>query len=670
MALTVLLLALQPTAVFAQDTSQISGTVYHDVAGTAITNTFTLFETPAKVSLFTSRDYITSTYTDASGHYTFTGLSGTSFGTTYYVTVDNPDELAGFSDGSGVGLVDQTYGSSGNSPKSTDGPVCAGASTEYAQQNGTSTSGWRGESQLANNADSGPCFGGRDANMDFVDLSGNTSLPARRYITKVSVRIETGVPPVPISGVDFAFSRNVVTNLEPDGAGSMNMFIRSANAISGTNTMRFVPVVAPNVNLGTAGKEWWRLSMTGTNKLPTITGDFTTIDGTAHYYRDGTIADKNQGNIFAATTVGTDNFSIAALGKPELEILEGLGANEATLDVQANNVTIRQLAFSNEANLPATASYHIRQNIGSGLTVEDVVMGYDMNTNAASANRTLHGIQTAYTTATTGTGTFRHNYIASNLASILLSNNIVNNAGNVVAATLGDWTVEQNVLTGGLRLGGGTDRILIRNNKFNEALIMAQSPGVNTAVGNNTVTNNTIVSLSGDSIRVYESDGNTITNNVLHGSADSGVSITSGGTGNRISQNSFQSNQGNAIDLGDNGVTTATSCTGAGGANGEVGRPVISNAKLSSGVLTVSGTYCNTGTFDIEFYKAHVGAGDTGSDTAVAGEGSVYLGKLGAITGGSFANQTITVPITAGLQIGDKVTALAINTTKWQHVRI
>ena len=658
LALTVLFFAMGQTAAFAQDTGQISGTVYHDVTGEAITTTFTLFETPARVSLFKSSTYITSTLTDASGHYTFTGLSGSSLGTTYYVTIDNPDELAGFTDEHGAGLVEQTYGSSGNSARSSDGPVCAGAGSsryEYAQQTSTSTSSWRGESQTAG-TDDGPCYGGRDANMDFVDLTGNTTLVSRRYVTKAAVK--TGQI---VTGVNFAFSHNVVTNLEEEGAGSLGMFIRAANAISGTNAMRFIPVVAPNMNFEIDGEEWWRLAMTGTKQLPTITGDNIIIDGTAYYYRNGTVSDKNVGDVFAATTAGTNEHTIPALARPELEILENLLANESTLEVEGTNVTIRDIAFSSQTNLPAIASYHIRQSNGISLTITDVVMGYDMDTNGESANQTLHGIQTAYSAPTTGSGLFHHNYIASNQTSILLSNS-TGNAGNVVAATLGDWTIEENIITGGIRLGAGTDRILIRNNKSSEALIMAQSQLVNVAVGNNTITNNNFSSSSGDSIRVYESNDNVITKNILHNATGSGLSITSGGAGNRISQNSFQNNQGNAIDLGDNGITIATSCTGAGGANGGLGRPVITDAKLAGNLLTATGTYCNSGTFDIEFYKAHVSAGDTGSDTQVAGEGAVYVGKLSGISGGTFSNAVITVPVTASLEIGDKVTALAINT--------
>ena len=486
-----------------------------------------------------------------------------------------------------------------------------------------------------------------------VNVSTNTTLTSRKYVTKISAKVNEV-----ITGVDFAFSHNVVTNAKTDGPGTLRMFIRAANAITGANTLYFVPVVAPTMNTG-ATTQWWRVALTGTISLPPIIDGNTILDGTAHNYRSGVVLNKNQGTVSAATSVGLTDYNITAIDRPELEILKELGTNESTLEVQANAVAIRQIAFNSQSNLPTIASYHIRQSAGTGLTVENVVIGYNMATNVVAANRSLHGIQTAYATPTVSTGQFRHNYIASNLASILLSNS-TGGAGNVLASTLGDWVIEENVLSGGIRLGAGTDRILIRRNKSAEALIMAQSPNVNTAVGNNTITENSMSSTSGDTIRLFEADNNLITLNLLHNGSESGVSITSGGAGNRISRNSFQNNQGNAIDLGNDGVTSATGCTGAGGANGGLGRPLITTARLVGNQLTLSGTYCNNGLFDIEVYKALVSAGE---GLPEAGEGSGYIGKLSNVSGGTFTEVTLTVPPTLTLSIGDKVTALLLNNT-------
>lgn len=641
--ITFLLWAEAPTVAYAQSTGSVSGTVYHDVAGTAISSTFTTFAVPARLSLFnsTGSSRLMTTTTDLNGRFTFTGLANSN----YYVTVDNTDELAGFGDSAGAGLVDQTYASSGNT--ASGGPICAGSgTTDYVQHTSTTPGQWPVNAQ--NKQKTGPCYGGRAASI--INQPG-AILIQKKHVIKVQVSNTVNT----ITGLMFAFSHNVVTNINDDGAGSLNMFIRAANAISGANSMRFVPSVAPNVTSG--ANKWWRLPLTTTaTLLPEITGADTTIDGRAYVYRTGIVDNKNTGNINSAVTVGVNNVTIDAFERPELEIARSLEANEATVVVQGDNVTIRRLAFNTDSSQPA--SYHIRHEAGSGLLVEDTIMGYDMVTNAVAATRSHYGIQSAFTTPTASTGAYRHNYISSNLTSILLSNGEAS-PGNVVATTLGDWTIEKNILSGGIRLGAGTERTLIRYNKSNEAIIMAQSATINTAVGYNTITDNTFTSTTGDILRLFEADNNTITLNVLQNGSGSGISMTPGGEGNRISQNVFGSNASNAIDLADDGVSAATACTGAGNANGGLGRPVINEAHLVGQILTLNVSFCNSGTFDLEVYKATEGAGE---GLPPAGEGVTYLGTLSNVSGGLVSSAVLTVPVNAGLVIGNKITILAIDT--------
>ena len=310
------------------------------------------------------------------------------------------------------------------------------------------------------------------------------------------------------------------------------------------------------------------------------------------------------------------------------------------------------------ANSNEQGTYHIRQTAGSGLLVADTIMGYDMILNAAAPNRSHYGIQSAFATNAASTGAYRHNYIQSNLTSILLSDGEAD-PGNVMAATLGDWTIEKNILSGGIRLGASTERILIRANKSNEALIMAQSANVNTAVGNNTITENTFTSGTGDIFRLFEADNNTITLNLLQNSTGAAIVMTAGGEGNRISRNHFGNNAGNAIDLGDDGVSIGMACTGAASANGGLGRPVITAAQFVGQQLTLDLTFCASGVFDLELYKASEGAGE---NVPPAGEGVTYLGTVSNVSGGAVASAVITVPVNAGLAVGDKLTALAIDT--------
>ncbi len=71
------------------------------------------------------------------------------------------------------------------------------------------------------------------------------------------------------TNVDFGFSYNVVTNTDNSGQGSLEQFIRNANALTGANETRFVPTVPANDSDG--GADWW--VVTPTSNLTTITGN-------------------------------------------------------------------------------------------------------------------------------------------------------------------------------------------------------------------------------------------------------------------------------------------------------------------------------------------------------------------------------------------------------------
>ena len=80
---------------------------------------------------------------------------------------------------------------------------------------------------------------------------------------------------------------------------------RPANAISGANSMRFVPAVAPNDPSGL----WWEIPV-GSDMLAVsgTDGDDTTIDGTAFEIGDGvTVRDTNPGYLGANAAGGADD---------------------------------------------------------------------------------------------------------------------------------------------------------------------------------------------------------------------------------------------------------------------------------------------------------------------------------------------------------------------------
>lgn len=130
-------------------------------------------------------------------------------------------------------------------------------------------------------ADPGPCYGGRSAHGT-----------AHEHVAVV----EAGE--APISGLDFAFSENVVTHAaDPKEAGgsadqgSLRRFITNANHSPGPNAMRFVPVTTADSTTPN-GASWWRIELAA--PLPVIVDEGTEIDGQA-WAASGQRRDSNPG---------------------------------------------------------------------------------------------------------------------------------------------------------------------------------------------------------------------------------------------------------------------------------------------------------------------------------------------------------------------------------------
>lgn len=114
---------------------------------------------------------------------------------------------------------------------------------------------------------------------------------------------------------------NIVVNTEFDGVGSYQQFLLNANAYSGANTMRFVPVVPPN------RASWWEVENQDFDFVmlvfPTITEGNITIDGTAHDFSDATLLrDLDSTLLGSATTVGADwnSRTISRVDAPDFAI--------------------------------------------------------------------------------------------------------------------------------------------------------------------------------------------------------------------------------------------------------------------------------------------------------------------------------------------------------------
>lgn len=656
----------------------ITGNVFNDLnANGAKDGSEAAFPGLAIINVYNSSGtYVKSRTSDSNGDYRITGLSAG----TYYLTVDNTSRVSASDVAPGlintVGVhLEQTYASGGSGGSAGTGPVCTGAQPTYTSQpytGGSSPGNWT--VGVTNGGNAGPCFGGRLPGLSNGVLTGtpasfnpdtdytnvNDTIDRMKHVTKV-VSGGTNV----ISGVDWGFSPDVVTNANDGisssdaGQGTYRSFLTNVTLISGTHTMRFVPAVPTNNTSGT--NKWW--STTGSlgtyPALNNSNANGATIDGTAYSNVDGTtVLNTNAGTWSALPSIGTGGYSVANYQSPEFEIRNDPflgGVSTPILRVAANNITISHMAFTSTVDYPSTETYYIQQTAGMGMTVQDNIIGARIFSSGGPAtNMAMYGVGVAFASATATTGTIKHNIITTRDYFGVQLAGAGNTNGNVVANTIGDWRIEElGGTSGSVTLGGGTNRILIQH----DAILGVKDNTTNPSVGNHQILQNTLP--GGFGITLAGSDSNLIQGNVLNDNFK-GVAVGTTSINNKITQNSFVANDVNAIDLGDNGVsgnTNACTASGTGGANNNLARPTLSSASISGTTLTLNGTYCATGNYDIEIYKA---AADTdGSDgTPPAGEGVTYLGTLSNVTGGTISNQTLTA---SGLTSSDAVTAIAIN---------
>ena len=632
----------------------VSGTIFQDTNGDlladgAVNGSGNPGISGRTVRLFNSAGtQINTTTTTTGGAYSFSSVTAG----TYYVSVDAPiiDAIGT----TGV-LGEQTYASVGSGNGGTAGgagygSLCVqGTPPTYTDQASAVTS------NVAANPANGACYGGRRGSI--IDTSSST-LDSQEHVSRVVVGASD------LSGVNFGFSFNVVTNINLGGQGSFRQFIYNVTAGS-ASSMRFVPAVVSNQTSG--ANSWWRTSgLASYGNVPQTV----TIDGTAYSKVDGTsVRDTNTALLGAGGTVGVDAVALAQLNGPEFEVDWNGVSSPITLSGAGSIVT--RIASNNSAGPWVLAgnniavSYSVFGAVANSFSNPAVVSRdkgnqIQINGNGVSISNSLIGFGAPSTN-------MNNLVISSGVTSVTLSGNEIRGLGATGSANVNNIRTDQSA-SGTLTMTGN----LIASAP---ALSLNAANGPKMLLTNNTFLNSGSNASAGANSKHINQPGpaSVITKNVFTGagSVGGGTAVNSAAIAlsstsqAKISQNSFSGNNGNAIDLNSDGVTivsaAAGACASSGVANGGTPRPTLAGMTLSGATLSVSGFYCNTGTYDIEFYKVASGAsaGDTGSDSKQAGEGQTYLGTLSGLTGGSFINQTLTV---SGLALGDGVSAISIRT--------
>ncbi|NNL13778.1 MAG: hypothetical protein HKO82_08845, partial [Acidimicrobiia bacterium] len=662
--------------------AEVSGTVFEDIAGDVLAGAqtigdvsnpgvpgvaVTLWKDNASVGLADAGDTIhvqggltNPATTDANGDYSFANLPGGD----YYVVVDSRTiaPTAGLRSGH---TVDETWAEQTWAPE-----------YGYARFGPTSKS-WSNWAK--------PFYGGaNDQGQWYAESDDASDVETAEHFSGVTLaagEVRTGV--------DFGFSFNVVTNvLGGDSAdhdmgaartvqGSLRQFLQNANAIAGSNAMRFVPVLPPN------DTSWWEVLVT--DALPAIDDEYTNIDGTAYDDVDGVaVLDTNPGylgsNAAGGLTVGTDGLALEQIERPELEIQGDQTAAlppQLGLEILASHTTVRDLAllgFGDTLTAGLDSDIRVGPSVAplEGIVLDRLVIGSAPDTFADPGVGTRsQGTGIRVSDAVSGGGLL-DNVITDNLVGFVRS------TGVLVNNDTGGWIVSGNEIRNagtvpfsgrpdGLSVegGGSTSHAIIGNLIAGSSRVGVEtwrSDGGHSIVNNDILASSVGVADETAGVRLAGT-GNLVEKNRISGGDGPGIIVIGENTAsphtasvdNRISQNEFGTNTGLAIDLvaattvgashstGDG--LTLTPGTDPGTGNNGLDAPAISSATSAS----VSGTACAS--CRVELYRAVSGVGDGGY-----GEGVEYLGFATADGAGDWTLSGVT-----GALLGQDVAALAID---------
>ena len=662
-------------------TFSISGTVFEDIAGDVLNDgTIGDANNPGSdaIDVYLYRDDGNTALdagdtlvagpiaTDPSGAYSFTGLTDDL----YFVRVDSRTVPSAQDPAAPIGDIwaTQTYGPNGG--------MCANGAGSATARVGP-----------------GPCYGGITG-----ILSDSSSLPLHQTGVNISG--------ASVTGVDFGFSFNVVVNTrggnsaDDDPAnnrtvqGSLRQFIQNADAITGPNAMRFVPVDPSNADDGGAN-DWWRIDVT--SALPAVSDGDTVIDGTASDLADGvsgrgTNALGPELELNGATTPATvdgllinggdstvRNMVVNRFGRDGIRITAG-GGNVVTGNYLGTDATgAADLGNGNNGifiiNAPDNqigSTSPSDRNIVSGndnngilfdgaASTGNVIQGNYFGTNAAgtaglgnsdegvdlsdSPGNTVGGTTAAARNVISANGddgllligsftvgnTVQGNYIGTNAAGAAA----LPNGANGVAIKTG---ANSNTI-GGTALGAGnvisgntTSGVAIREPGTDDNTVDGNSIGTD-AAGSTPMPNGVSgVQITGGALN--NTIGGAVAGNLIaHNTADGVVVTASPGTA--VVRNSLHSNGGLGIDLGDDGVTES----------GVPDFPDITAASETAGALDVD--------FDLDvpagFHQIEFFTNPSGSDPTGNGEGESFAGStVVSHSGSGFESFTTSFAGSAG----------------------
>jgi len=459
----------------------------------------------------------------------------------YWVTVDSRTISASSSPNGGSAWAQQTFGSAG--------AIC---------DNGRGTAIQHGTE--------GPCYGGRSA----VRSDDARSLATAEHVAAA----QTGATGS-ASGIDFAFSFDVVTTVA-DGdniQGSLRQFVANANALSGANAMRFVPLEPlPDVQ-GRQPQHW---TITLSKPLPPIRDDGTAINGTAYRFTNATPVVLSRNEMDIRDEAGTR--------QPEIDLVIVLSGEDGL--VVERRGAIRSVELQGAKTAVRTSA---------DLTVERSIIAGDKLV-AGTTPATIDAI-----VATHGL--------------LVLNNTIIEDRARYGITIEGDATLDASdseVTTCGSPTSGGAIVLRTSGSTVSRSAIHRNGGiGVEVDAPSNTIDSSRISdNWIGIVLRPRASD-TTISRNDLIWNRSGAVVGAEANAGpakhNRITRNHFNENGGETIAIGeiveDETKRRTPGCDS--NKNGTIDPPYVERAtKSGDGTIDVEGIACPNAT--VEIYTSYV----------------------------------------------------------------
>jgi len=469
-----------------------------------------------------------------------------------------------------------------------------------------------------------------------------------------------------ITDIDFGFNFSLVVNnrdattctvANSSGPcqGSLRQFIINANALGGEGALsqsgsgqldgndNFLPsgfessiFMIPDGTTNPGQPATFASQLTGgvavitlTSALPAISGNNTRLDATTQTYNIGNTNGGTLGTI--NSTVGVDANSLPSFPRPEVQLTAG-----------STTVTL-------SGNSSAILGFALRQGFillsGSGCLARNNAVGMTATGDSSDNSTATHGITFQGTNATV-----RNNFVTVNNSGIRTDGGGANSlvTFNEVARPASGHSATYD----GILLVGTVSGITVSNNLTRDqaggGIEVGFGGGASASfitVTNNTVRGNGFTTVGGTTMSTeplgmaaYDYNGNSVvfSRNIVRDNGGAGIMLMNV-NGTQVTQNHFSNNGGLSIDLDTrsidpNGLNTVQGVTlndngdGDNGPNGLDNYPVMVNAVLAGGELSMGG-FARPGAA-IELYIAQ-------ADPTGFGEGLTYLGTL---TEGSVAD--------------------------------